>query len=94
MYFASAKAVANLLNSAGCSLIGPNVIQEFDPFTLSATKIVAISKESLQYKVALQTCHTVYLLTSAKTKPNPNEQIIHTNCLPVRESKLRKSVSP
>ena len=36
MNFAKAKAVANLANSAGCKLTGPNFNHEYDPLMSSA----------------------------------------------------------
>jgi len=41
--FATASAVANLANSAGCNLTGPKTSHEWEPFMFGARKIVAIS---------------------------------------------------
>lgn len=44
---AKARAVANLANSAGCKLIGPNTNHERDPFISGAKNMVAISKSMI-----------------------------------------------
>ena len=44
---AKARAVANLANSAGCKLTGPNTNHERDPFISGAKNMVAISKSMI-----------------------------------------------
>lgn len=46
MYLAKASAVANLANSAGCRLTGPNTIHEREPLISCGLNIVPNSNNS------------------------------------------------
>ena len=46
MNFETARAVANLANSAGCNFTGPNTSQEWEPFVLTGLKMVAKSSNN------------------------------------------------
>ena len=91
---AKAKAVANLANSAGCKLTGPITSQEREPFVSGAMKIVTMSKRIIPTYTMYANISYIRSSSINKTNPSPKEQIIHTNCLPARVEKSRKSRSP
>ena len=94
MYLANAKAVANLANSAGCRLTGPMTSQERDPLVSGAMKIVTMSKRIIPTYIMYANISYIRSSSINSTNPSPKEQIIHTNCLPARVEKSRKSRSP
>ena len=94
IYFASASAVANLANSAGCRLTGPITSHERDPFVSGAIKMVTISSTIIPVYIMYANISYIRSSSISRTNPSPKEQIIHTNCFPARVEKSRKSRSP